>query len=272
MAPLRLLWHVGLTKDSAGRINDAVGFWALLREYSALWATHSTVDLRFLSTTTSHFMYPYLAFVNGALIAEDIRACEAEGYSGAMLAPAIDPALDECRSIVEMPVVGSLESAMALSQFVGRRVGILTLHPAYVTVISNNLARYGLKDRLVGVHPIRFWEMPYEAINALLGGNPDAFVTGFRGAVSDLVEEGADVLVGGCQWFGALLWHAKYDIESDLGVPFIDCAGAGLAMAEQLAILRRTVNFSKSHAKTSPFAPTPSELAAGTHVTIERSV
>ena len=269
MTPIRILWHVGLTEDSAGRIDDTQGFWALLREYGSTWVARASVDLRFVPKTTSHLMYPYLSLVNGVLLAEDVLACEAEGFDAVMLAPAIDPALDECRSIVDIPVVGSVESAMALSQFVGRKVGVLTVHPGYTTTISGNLTRYGLRDRLLGVQPVRHWDMPYADVNSLLGGNPDAYVTGFRNAVQDLVSDGADVVVGACQWFGALQWRAKYDAEADLGVPFIDCAGAGLAMAEQLAMLRGAVGFQKSRVKGSVFAPPEAEWVARA-VTIRR--
>jgi allantoin racemase len=252
---MRIVWHIDLARGSDGRMEEPERLWTALEDYAAKVVNPGTkVELRFLEHTTSHYVYPYHYLVNNALLVEDVLKCQEEGVDAVMLAPAIDPALDESRGAAGIPVVGSIESAMAISQFVGRRVGIIGVRDGYCTTIEQNINRYGLRQRMIDNRPVRLWEMDYRDVTQALKGNGEEFVSQMERVARELIDDGADVIVGGCQFFGGILDRAGYSgIIKGTGVPFIDCAAAGLKMAESMVSLGRSVGLKKSECRFSPF-------------------
>jgi len=209
------------------------------------------VELRFLDVPLDAFMHPYLLLVNNALLVEDVLKCQEEGFDAVVLAAAIDPALDESRAAAIIPVVGSLESAMAASQFIGRRweslvFGLHTL--ASLTRISEDMVSRA-NDRQP---PCATLDLDYKPFMRALDGDGDEFITRFERVGRELINEGADVLISACQWFGAAFYRLGYTGVKDLGVPLIECSGAGLKMAESIASLARSIGLRKSE---NPFSP-----------------
>jgi Asp/Glu/hydantoin racemase len=251
---MRIAWHIGLPKSSDGRIAEPEKLWRALAEYAGkIVHPFTTIELRFIEGSTSKLFYPYLSLVNNALLVEDVLKCQEEGFDAVVLAPAIDPALDESRAAASIPVVGSLESAMAISVFVGRRVSAIGIRDGYITMIEQNISRYGLRHRMIENRPVRLWEMQYRDLVQALKGDGAEFITQFESVALELINDGADVIVGGCQLFGCILDRLGYTTIADKGVPFVDCAAAGLKMAESMVSLGRSVGLKKSESRFSPF-------------------
>lgn len=254
---MRIVWHVGLPRSNVGRMEDPEKLWTAMADYAVKVVSPETkVELRFLEGSTTKFVYPYLSLVNNALLVEDVLKCQEEGFDAVMLAPAIDPALDESRAAVSITVVGSQESAMAISQFIGRRVGTVGVQAGYVMMIDQNIKRYGLRQRMIDNRPVRLWEnweMEFKNIERALKGDGNDFINHFERVARELIEDGADVLVGGCQFFGAIFNRLGYTGVKDQGVPFIDCAAAGLKMAECMVSFARSIGLTKSESPFSPF-------------------
>jgi allantoin racemase len=193
---MRLVWNVALTARSDGRLADPESLWDAVRRYAdAVTRDDVEVEVRFMPRTAEAMKYPTIALLNGALLIEDIRRSVADGAHGVMIAPVGEPALDEARSAVDVPVVGSLEAAMALTQFLGREVGVITISEAYVTTVRRNLSRYGLAGRLMGHRPIRHIAMDWRAVAAALDGDPDPLLDSFTAVADAMIADGADVLV-----------------------------------------------------------------------------
>jgi len=251
---MRIVWHIDLPKSSDGRMGQPEMLWTALAEYAAKVVNPgTTVEHRFIERTTSRYVYPYLRLVNNVLLVEDVLKCQEEGFDAVVLAPAIDPALDESRAAASITVVGSLESAMAISQFVGRRVGVIGVRDGYVTMIEENINRYGLRQRMIDNRPVRLWEFNYRDLMQALQGDGEEFIKQLERVARELIDDGADVIVGACQFFGGVLDRLGYKGISDKGVPFIDCAAAGLKMAESMVSLARSVGLKKSENPFSPF-------------------
>ena len=251
---MRIAWHIGLPRSSDGRLESPEDLWTAAADYAAKVVNRETqVELRFLEGSTSRFVYPYLSLVHNARIVEDVLKCQEEGFEAVVLAPAIDPALDECRAAASVTIVGSQEAALAISQFIGRRAGTVGVKDGYVTMINENIKRYGLRQRMIDDRPVRLWEMSYTHVVKALRGDGIEFINQFERVARELIKDGADVLVGGCQFFGPVFDRLGYRGVADQGVPFVDCAAAGLKMAECMTSLSRSIGLRKSENPFSPF-------------------
>ncbi len=100
---------------------------------------------------------------------------------------------------MDIPVVGSVEAGLAVSQFIGARVGVITINPPYTDIIRRNIRRYGHADRLVGPDAVRSFDLSWDAVAAALAGDPDRLVAPFEPVMEGLIRDGADVILGGGQ-------------------------------------------------------------------------
>ncbi len=88
------------------------------------------------------------AFAVPGLIAEMAKAPDVDAV---VIACFDDTGLDAARSFAEMPVVGIGEAAFHMASLVSARFATVTTTPQSVTPIEQNLAKYGLAARSVGV-------------------------------------------------------------------------------------------------------------------------
>jgi Asp/Glu/hydantoin racemase len=250
----RIAWHVGLPRDAGGRMNDPEAMWACLRSYaSELVSSTTTVEIRFVEESTGVLTHPYGALANTAYLVRDVVRCEADGFDAVMIAPGVDPGLLEARAAATIPVTGSTESALAVSQLLGRRVGILSPYPAYAAMLTDAIARYGLGARLVDHRPVRVFELDYRAVEASLAGDPSALLEEVSTGAAGLVADGADVVITAFQFLGATLWQGGVRDWSIDGAPLLDCAAAGLKVTEMLLGLAHRPGISKSRGPWSPY-------------------
>ena len=261
---MRLAWHVGVTRDGDGRLPDATALWRLLEAYANLVVgPGTTVTLRF-SRFTSLSTQPYLAAVHSILLAEEALECEREGFDGLLLGAATDSGLDEVRSIARIPVVASIESALRMSGFVGRKVGIVTIggmdtQTAYSGAMVGNAIKYAQQDCLVRDRPVRpiplSWTDFYAIFSAAVAGDGAAFLAAFDQVTSDFADAGAEVIVCGNQFFGGVLHHLGRRSLTTRGLPFIDNAAAGLQMLKSMVSLEQAIGLRKS--SVGSFRPAP---------------
>lgn len=250
---MRIAWHIGLPQSSDGRMKEPEKLWTALADYAAkVVAPNTKVEFRFLNRSLQ-FGHPYHFLVNNVLLVEEVLKCQEEGFDAVVMAPAIDPGLDESRAAAKITVVGSLEAAMTISQFIGRRVGIVGVKAGYVTIIEQNMNRYGLRQRLIDNRPVRLWEMDYKDVVQALNENGEKFISQFEKVAHELIAEGADVIVGACQFFGGIFNRLGYSGIIGRGIPYVDCSAAGLKMAEVMASLSASIGLKKSESPFSPF-------------------
>jgi hypothetical protein len=122
-----------------------------------------------------------------------------------------------------------------------------------VTIIEQNMNRYGLRQRLIDNRPVRLWEMDYKDVTKALRGDGHEFITQFERVARELIAEGADVIVGACQFFGGIFNRLGYRGIIDQGITYVDCSAAGLKMAESMVSLAHSIGLRKSESPFSPF-------------------
>jgi allantoin racemase len=233
------IWHQSMTD-----LTLLPGYAAMLQDHVRLiCAPDTTVDLHGLTAGT----YPdgmapvdmtryrwahHLAFVQ---IVENVMRAQREGYDAVAVSCFVDPALEEARSVVDIPVVSSLETALLVSSTIGRAFGLLTIDESMARTLRELVQRYGFASRVVAVEtmdpPIREFEL-----DQAFAGSP-ALVERFAGQAKRMVAGGCDVIIPAEGVVNTVLVRNK--LHNVDGTPVLDSYGALLAFAEMLVQLRR---------------------------------
>ena len=149
---------------------------------------------------------------------------QSDGYDAVVLYCFSDPALDACREVLSIPVIGAGQAACLLAPVLGRQAGLILasagrepekrLFVEQCGVQSNRIAAMGGLTKAVDP-----WGERERAIDLLAE------------AGARLMEKsGVQVLILGCLSFLGL----AEPISRRLGVPVIDAAVAAVSLAESL--------------------------------------
>ena len=182
-------------------------------------------------------------FLMGAVEAEE------QGFDAFAMMTLPEPGIQECRSLVDIPVVGYGESAMTVAGLLGQRIGILAFIKEMLPTLDRNVARIGFSSRYVGARHVGFG---FDDVLAAYG-DPAPLLERFRAAARGLIAGGADVIIPGEAPLCMLLNRAGV-AEVD-GVPLVDSLAATIKCAEMLVDLRRTIGARQS--KRGYFEATP---------------
>jgi len=128
------------------------------------------------------------AVIRGAI------AAEREGYAAFYMNHFQDVGLYDARAAVNIPVLGLGETTLLHACTMGRKLGLIAIHPAFIPIHNDQVHRYGLQQRVAGVR----------ATNASIGDYMEAFVSpekksqlraSFEREARRLIDDGADVIV-----------------------------------------------------------------------------
>jgi Asp/Glu/hydantoin racemase len=81
-------------------------------------------------------------------------AAERAGYDAFILGHFQDAGLAEIKATVDMPVVGLGEATMLHACLLGRKIGLITIDRVFIPWHEEQILRYGLGQRVVGVRAI----------------------------------------------------------------------------------------------------------------------
>jgi len=155
----------------------------------------------------------------------EVRAGEAAGYDGFVIACFDDPGLGACREIASGPVVGICEAAMHAASIVASSFSVVTTLPRAVPIIEELAVRYGMDRHL---RRVRAANIPVLALEEDGGGARNRV----RDEVAIAVEQDrCEAVILGCAGMADLTaWLTK-----ETGVPVIDGVVAGVKLVEALA-------------------------------------
>ncbi len=141
--------------------------------------------------TTTHAVTEFRIAAN--LIKNAVKAQE-EGYAAMAITHFQDAGLMEVKSVVDIPVLGLGETTLFHACQLGRKLGLITINPVFVPWHEEQVIRYGLQQRVVGVR----------AVNATVKDFIDAFASPeafnklkplWDKECRALLDAGADVIV-----------------------------------------------------------------------------
>lgn len=101
--------------------------------------------------TTTHALTEFRIAAN--LIRNAVQA-EKEGYAAMAITHFQDAGLMEVKSVVGIPVLGLGETTLFHACQLGRKLGLVTINPVFVPWHEEQVIRYGLQQRVVGVRAV----------------------------------------------------------------------------------------------------------------------
>ena len=188
------------------------------------------------------FAYSYLHYMNDREVFEAVLGAERDGFDAVIVYCFSDPALDEMRQAVDIPVVGLGQSAMTLASLMGSRFGLVAMAPQSIARNEQLARRYGISDRLS--MPIR--SLPFSlADQEKMILDSRAGIEAFRTVAREYIADGAELVIPAC---GALHLALKFapgvpELPSGVtevdGVPVVDAVSAAVKTAELLVDFKR---------------------------------
>lgn len=161
---------------------------------------------------------------------------EAAGFDAYVMGHFQDPGLYELRSALRIPAIGAGEATLLAASQLGRRLGLVTLDPAYEVWHYEQADHYGLINRVQ--HVVGMGCRP-EDFDRCFAGDETAkarLLESFTACALPMVEAGADVIIPAGVLPGLL-------ISGERGItvkhaPVISCAAVALKSAEMWVQLR----------------------------------
>ena len=166
------------------------------------------------------------------IIANILKCKDAKGaqrYDAFVSLNSTDPALYEAREVLEIPVLGFLETTALVSCMMGRTFSLITPNPKFALSYSQKLQLYGLNELLTSVEAMDFPHLP-DYRNAFI--DPVArqrVMDEFDRAARRAVAAGAEVIIP-CGSHAVL--QAQRGLREIDGALIIDGLAILLKMAE----------------------------------------
>ncbi len=158
----------------------------------------------------------------------EVTKAAAQGAQAIAIACFDDPALDEARASVSIPVIGIGEAGFHGAMLLGGRFSVVTTLPVAIPIIEENLTHYGLATACVRVRAAGVAVLDLE----------DASTGAHRRVSAEIArakaEDGVGAVVLGCAGMADLAAR----MEAEHGLKVIDGVGAAAAFAAALVNLR----------------------------------
>ena len=143
----------------------------------------------------------------------------ADGAQAIFISCAADPAVEECRRVLSVPVIGAGSAAASVALALGKRIGVLNLNAPTLPVMADIL-----RERLTA----ESWPQGVNNTADLLT------LAGHQAAITAAQELAGkcDVIVFGCTGYSTV--KLAKTLRADVRVPVVDAVEAGGAVALQL--------------------------------------
>jgi len=177
---------------------------------------------------------------------------EKEGYDVVAVTHFQDPGLSEAKSAVAIPVLGLGETTLHFALTLGRKIGLVTINPAFIPWHEDQIIKYGMQQRVVGVRAVNASVLDY--IEAFASRPAfDKLNPLWEKECRALLDAGADVIVpaGGIPM---LLFGGAKGANID-GAPVVNGMSVIAKAAEMAVKLRRDCGIGVS--RRSNFARPP---------------
>ena len=188
------------------------------------------------------------------MICNAVKA-EQAGYDAFVVGHFQDAGLYEARAAVDIPVIALGEATMLYCCQLGQRLGIVTINPRYIAWFHHQIGKYGLKDRVTGVHAMTF--EPGQILEAYGSEEKAAEVKSlFEEQALPLIDQGIDVLIPG----GGIpmLLFSNFHNHCVGEAPVINGIPIAVKMAEMAVTLKRLTGQGVS--RVSDYTKAPQEV------------
>jgi allantoin racemase len=212
--------------------------------------------------------YRYLELLDTAEVLDNGLRAEREGYDAFLIGNVFEPGLHALREVLNIPVLGLLESSIHLACLMGASFSIVNVNPKFSRKVTENIASTGLQSRLVSID-----DMSVERGQLLDRAFEDAAVLAqvahqFTEAARTGIAKGAETIIpAGGIVMTVLAFAGLHQVDN---VPIVNGLIALTKMAEMAVRIRRLTGVFTS--KRMMYAPPSGTLltdiraAYGDHV------
>ncbi len=139
------------------------------------------------------FIYESLNIWNSFELFETVRGLKGKGYDGVVLHCYLDPFLYPLRQLLDIPVIGVVQSSLIFAKLMGTRIGIVTFARRAIPMLEDLLVKYDCRKQVVAIESTESSSADFFASFSHAGTLIDRFKTEARKCIA----AGAEVLVPG---------------------------------------------------------------------------
>jgi allantoin racemase len=99
--------------------------------------------------------YRYLELLDTAEVLDNGLRAEREGYDAFLIGNVFEPGMHALREVLNIPVLGLLESSVHLACLMGASFSIVNVNPKFTRKVTENVEQTGLRSRLVSIDNMR---------------------------------------------------------------------------------------------------------------------
>ena len=244
--PIRIWWQ--------SYVDSALGgpYLAHLRPHLARICGSNTEISVHEMTPPDSYAHPLMEFRCARLAVQNAIRAEREGYDAVAFGHMQDSGLWEARAAVRIPVLSLGETSMLHACTLGTRAGIITINPGFVPGFFQQIAKYGLQQRVPHVFSVSY--QPGEMMGSFESASDATRVIGeFRAQAERLIANGIDVVIPG----GGIpmLLLAEHGVREIGGAPVLDGLHTLAKHTETAVILRRQGGLETSRLADFRLAP-----------------
>ncbi|MGE9364402.1 aspartate/glutamate racemase family protein [Isoptericola nanjingensis] len=213
------------------------------------------IVVRTAASGVAYIETPLEAVLAGPAVAE-VLAADGRAADAVVVAAFGDPGLPGLKELLDVPVVGITEAALATASLLGARFSIIAISERITAWYRDCVERHGLAGRLASIRSLRD---PLRGIGTV----QEDFGPELVRLANDVVSrDGADVVI----LAGAPLAGLARAVADRIPVPVVDGVSAGVAQAEAL------VRLAPGAARAGSAAPPPPKDTAGLSPTLRAAL
>ena len=173
------------------------------------------------------------SFAPGGVLNKIMQAAE-QGYDAVAIGCFLDPAMQEAREVVSIPVLGLGETGMLMACMYGHKFSGIAFHAKQAQYYDRKAFEYGLASR-----HIAFGELGIDFNQVQTAfASPEQMRETFIKEARRLAAHGAEVILAACATVNSIIRREKiYEVD---GALIMDCNAVLLKTVEGMADLARS--------------------------------
>jgi Asp/Glu/hydantoin racemase len=175
----------------------------------------------------------------GGVLNKMMQADE-QGYDAIAIGCFLDPAMQEARELVKIPVLGLGECSMLIACMYGYKFSGIAFHKKQSQYYDRKAFEYGLSSRHI---PFGDLGIDFNEVQKAFT-NPGEMTDNFLKESRRLAAEGAEVILAACATVNAII--RRENITEVDGALIMDCNAVLLKTTEAMADLSKTVGLNSS--------------------------
>ncbi len=222
---------------------------SLTEQLNALKRPDNIVHVNGVDNGSMDLHYNAVVAINsygpGGVLNKIIQA-EEQGYDAVAIGCFLDPAMQEAREVVKIPVFGLGETTMMMACMYGQKFSGVAFHKKQSQYYDRKAYEYGLPDR-----HIPFGDLGIDFTEVQKGfSEPRQMTERFIAECKRLGEQGAEVILAACATVNAII--RRENIKEVDGVLIMDCNAVLLKHTEAMAELHKSIGLGPQPAAAVP--------------------